>query len=188
MAKVRHGDSILASTNRPRASKARQGCGTSHARAARQCQHFHNSPQRPRLVRKQGVRQSCLQGRFAPAAGAIGGWGGSATALPRLLVTQLATALIKGYQWSLALLLGPRCRFYPSCSEYTLQAIKRFGLAKGGWLGAKRICKCHPLNPGGVDLVPELAECHNVAPPPPTLRVGELPAFSQAAGAGGSGK
>lgn len=61
--------------------------------------------------------------------------------------------LIKIYQKCSAL-TPPRCRFYPTCSEYTRQAIERFGLIKGGWLGVKRICKCHPLNEGGVDLVP----------------------------------
>lgn len=61
--------------------------------------------------------------------------------------------LIKIYQ-KISALTPPRCRFYPTCSEYTRQAIERFGLIKGGWLGVKRICKCHPLSEGGVDLVP----------------------------------
>lgn len=47
------------------------------------------------------------------------------------------------------------CRFHPSCSEYTYQAIDKYGFAKGGWLGLKRISRCHPWNPGGYDPVPD---------------------------------
>ena len=61
--------------------------------------------------------------------------------------------LISTYQ-KFSSLTPPRCRFYPTCSEYTKQAIIKYGLLKGGWLGMKRIFKCHPLNEGGYDPVP----------------------------------
>jgi uncharacterized protein len=63
--------------------------------------------------------------------------------------------LIKFYRKAISPLTPPSCRFYPSCSEYGLEAIKRFGAFKGGYLTIKRISKCHPFHPGGVDLVPE---------------------------------
>lgn len=50
----------------------------------------------------------------------------------------------------------PTCRFYPTCSQYGLTAIKRFGAIKGSWLTLKRILKCHPFHPGGIDEVPEV--------------------------------
>lgn len=67
----------------------------------------------------------------------------------------LAISLIRLYQWTLSPLLGPVCRFHPSCSNYGLQAIERFGLLRGGWLTLKRLARCHPGHPGGVDLVPQ---------------------------------
>jgi uncharacterized protein len=67
---------------------------------------------------------------------------------------QLAVFLIRLYQWTLSPLLGARCRFYPSCSQYALVAITRFGVLRGGWLGARRLSRCHPWHEGGFDPVP----------------------------------
>ncbi|MGI9250014.1 MAG: membrane protein insertion efficiency factor YidD [Pseudohongiellaceae bacterium] len=64
------------------------------------------------------------------------------------------TLLIKLYQVSLGLLLGHQCRFYPTCSEYTMQAITQHGPVRGLWLGLRRIGRCHPWCEGGVDIVP----------------------------------
>jgi putative membrane protein insertion efficiency factor len=72
-------------------------------------------------------------------------------------VRHLAALLIRIYQWTLSPLLGPRCRFYPSCSQYALEAIQRFGVVKGGWLALARLARCHPWNAGGFDPVPESA-------------------------------
>jgi putative membrane protein insertion efficiency factor len=63
--------------------------------------------------------------------------------------------LIRLYQLTLSRVLPPTCRFYPSCSQYSREAIERHGAWRGGWLAVKRIARCHPLNPGGYDPVPD---------------------------------
>jgi putative membrane protein insertion efficiency factor len=63
-------------------------------------------------------------------------------------------ALIRGYQRFISPAFPPSCRFYPSCSEYTYQAIEKYGALRGGWMGIRRISRCHPFNPGGYDPVP----------------------------------
>lgn len=67
----------------------------------------------------------------------------------------LALKLIWFYQRYLSPLTPPSCRFYPTCSHYTYEAIERFGFWRGGWLGLCRVCRCHPFHRGGVDPVPE---------------------------------
>jgi putative membrane protein insertion efficiency factor len=64
-------------------------------------------------------------------------------------------ALIKLYRWFISPLLGPNCRFHPTCSTYALESIEQHGAARGSWLAAKRICRCHPWHEGGYDPVPE---------------------------------
>ncbi|MBL6735312.1 MAG: membrane protein insertion efficiency factor YidD [Shewanellaceae bacterium] len=63
---------------------------------------------------------------------------------------------IRGYQKCISPLMGPNCRFYPSCSSYAIESVKKFGSLKGLWLAIKRILKCHPLHRGGFDPVPQL--------------------------------
>ena len=60
--------------------------------------------------------------------------------------------LVRLYQWFVSPLLGPRCRFRPTCSEYFLQSVKKYGAMRGTWRGMARICRCHPFHPGGEDL------------------------------------
>ncbi|MDR2031785.1 MAG: membrane protein insertion efficiency factor YidD [Azoarcus sp.] len=72
----------------------------------------------------------------------------------RGLIHGLVRALIRGYQLGISPLLGPRCRFYPSCSDYALEAIAVHGLRKGGLLALARVLRCHPWHPGGIDPVP----------------------------------
>lgn len=63
--------------------------------------------------------------------------------------------IIKFYQKAISPFRPPSCRFLPTCSEYGLEAFKRFGAIKGGYLTIRRISKCHPFHSGGIDLVPE---------------------------------
>lgn len=66
---------------------------------------------------------------------------------------RILIVLIRFYQIFISPLKGPTCRFYPSCSEYTAQALLKYGLVKGSWKSIKRILKCNPFHPGGHDPV-----------------------------------
>ena len=70
------------------------------------------------------------------------------------MIRRAMVGMIRGYQLVLSPLLGPRCRFYPSCSRYAAESIETHGPILGVYLGVRRLLRCHPWNPGGVDLVP----------------------------------
>jgi putative membrane protein insertion efficiency factor len=69
-------------------------------------------------------------------------------------VTHAAALVLRGYRIILSPMLGPACRFHPSCSHSAEEAIARYGLVRGGWLAARRLGRCHPVHPGGIDPVP----------------------------------
>ncbi len=68
--------------------------------------------------------------------------------------SRIIIVIIRVYQFVISPLLEPCCRFQPTCSHYTIEALKQFGMIKGSLLALKRLLKCHPLNPGGNDPVP----------------------------------
>lgn len=71
--------------------------------------------------------------------------------------------LIRFYQRRISVLTPPACRFHPTCSHYTYEAISKFGVMRGAWLGTKRICRCHPFCKGGYDPVPASWESRNLS-------------------------
>ena len=66
----------------------------------------------------------------------------------------LPIAPLRFYRYAISPMLGRNCRFYPTCSEYAIEAVERHGALRGGLLAAKRVGRCHPFNPGGYDPVP----------------------------------
>jgi putative membrane protein insertion efficiency factor len=86
------------------------------------------------------------------------------------MLARLLMLLIRIYQQTLSRLLGPVCRFEPSCSRYTHECLRLHGAARGSWLGFRRIIRCHPFHPGGYD--PPPPRNHGLSPsslaPPPT--------------------
>lgn len=69
-------------------------------------------------------------------------------------------ALLRGYKRFVSPLLPPSCRFHPTCSEYAMEAVQLHGVARGGWLGLRRLLRCHPFCRGGFDPVPHPREAH----------------------------
>lgn len=69
-------------------------------------------------------------------------------------MTAVALGLIRLYQHTLSHVFGGSCRYYPSCSQYTYEAVQRYGWLRGSWMGARRIARCHPFAKGGYDPVP----------------------------------
>lgn len=59
--------------------------------------------------------------------------------------------VVRFYQHCISPMLGPHCRFQPTCSEYFVESVRKYGAMRGAWLGTKRVLKCHPLHPGGYD-------------------------------------
>lgn len=84
-----------------------------------------------------------------PAGGASEG-----VAQGRPVIARLLIVIARGWQLGPSLVLPPSCRFSPSCSAYAIEALRRYGAAKGGWLAAKRIARCHPWGGHGHDPVP----------------------------------
>lgn len=97
--------------------------------------------------------------RSSPVAGETSQRSGEPTAATvgrvlRRLPSRLLVGLVRGYQLTVSPWTAPSCRYYPSCSQYAVVAIQRHGALRGGWLAVRRLGRCHPWTPGGVDDVP----------------------------------
>ena len=99
----------------------------------------------------------------------------------RRSIVWLLVLPIRAYQVGISPLLGPRCRFYPSCSAYAVEALQVHGPIRGTWLAARRLLRCHPWNPGGNDPVPQPK---TTRPEPPAVSRTAAPDHAVAQGAG----
>lgn len=100
------------------------------------------------------------------------------------LAARAVIALVTLYRWGISPLLGPRCRFTPTCSTYMIDAVRTHGAIRGGWLGLRRIGRCHPFSDGGFDPVPPAKQRPGGAPPTATNPAKTVP--SEIAPADGS--
>ena len=87
------------------------------------------------------------------AAGTVRAAASFVVSVPR----RVLLSVLSVYQHAISPLTPPTCRFYPSCSSYAVIAVRRFGAVRGTWLAVKRVARCHPWTPGGVDDVPEVS-------------------------------
>jgi putative membrane protein insertion efficiency factor len=75
------------------------------------------------------------------------------------IMRRFVLGAIRAYRYAVSPLLGQRCRFYPTCSEYAMTSIERFGLPRGIWMALRRVSRCHPFHAGGFDPVPDCDQC-----------------------------
>ena len=109
----------------------------------------------------QGKQAGALAKRIEPARPTVAAWLGQAKRLPDrlrngipIIAVRFLQGLVHAHRLLLSPWLGRRCRFHPSCSEYALEVLQRQGPIQGAWLALRRLLKCHPFHPGGVDLPP----------------------------------
>lgn len=81
------------------------------------------------------------------------------------MIRSIFISILRGYQYLISPLLGNRCRFHPTCSEYMIEAVHRFGVFKGTYLGLKRLGRCQPMCKGGFDPVPKNTNNHSAHHP-----------------------
>ena len=112
-----------------------------------------NFPSLRVVVSDQGEAEACAAGEVRAMARLLASRG-VAIELHRHLPRRGLAGLIRGYQLAISPALPPSCRFTPSCSQYALEAVRRYGALKGVWLAARRLARCHPFHRGGFDPVP----------------------------------
>lgn len=162
----RHG----AARNLASGSARRHGCGAGTPAAANgpSCDKCSSLPTMPITREAMNGRDGGTASRCTTARPARFTPNARRTFYHDPVISDLLIALLRVYQRFISPLLGPRCRFVPSCSDYAIQAIAGHGALRGGWLALRRLGRCHPFHPGGIDPVPEgtgHAACRCKGPP-----------------------